>query len=159
MTNEYGEEGFLDDDGQMIHDILENNWAEGLMKDKTLLFFNDQTDIASIDYGSGCIAVKIYADEIVNEPRGISFDSVTQHRNIRLNIQTMSRELSLAAVDQIMKILALYRIRPGNDWQTMWFSSYTPIYPTYNFFRYNITIQLKKYYQMLPNVSLAGHQI
>lgn len=159
MTNSYGEEGFLYDDGLMIHEILENNWTEGLMKDKKLIFSNDQTDPASIDYSDGCVTIKIYADEIINDPRGISYDSVTQHRNIRLQIQTTNRELSIAATDQIMRILALYRIRPGNNWDIMFFSSTNPRYPSYNFFDSTITIQLKKFYHMLPNVSLAGHQI
>jgi len=97
-------------------------------------------------------------DEIVSEPRGISYDSETSTRAIRIDIRGIDRESTLLCADQVRKILAQYRLRPGNGWQTLAFTQHTPVYPSFKFFHTISTFTLTKYYTLLPNVSLCGNE-
>ena len=35
-TQDYAKQGYVDDDAKMIHDILEREWDDDVLKDKTL---------------------------------------------------------------------------------------------------------------------------
>lgn len=152
----YDFKGYLDDDAENLHRILSENWSKGDLGNRTIFFYDENTDPATFDFKTGECAVRIYADEITSEPRGIGFDSESVTRTMRIDIRSMNREDSMLVVDQIRYILANYRIRPWKDWQTMYFSMYTPIYPSFRFYHGVISITLRKYYTMLPNVNLYG---
>lgn len=153
----YDFKGYLDDDAENLHRILVENWSQGDLKDKAVFFYDENIDPATFDFKTGECAIRIYADEIVSEPRGISFDSEAVSRTMRIDIRTMNREDSMLIPDQIRFICAKYRIRPWKDWQTMYFSSYSPIYPSFKFYHTVLTVTLRKYYAMLPNVNINGN--
>lgn len=153
----YEFKGYLDDDAKHLHHILEQNWSKGDLEDRAVFFYDESVDPVTFDFKTGECAIRIYADEIVSEPRGISFDSEAVARTMRIDIRTLNREDSILIPDQIRFILAQYRIRPWGDWQTMYCSSYAPIYPTYKFYHTVLTVTLRKYYAMLPNVDINGN--
>lgn len=149
-TSDYRFEGYYDDDARMIHDILEHEWNEDVLKDKILLYYNETTDISSVNYNTGELAIKIYADDISSTPMGIGFDSIEQDRTMNLEIKTIDRDLYIGAIDEIRRILTKYRLRPGNAWDTMWVEKVAPVYPTEKFYHTKITIKLKQYCHVLP---------
>lgn len=153
----YDFQGYLDDDAKSLHQVLTKNWATGDLKDRSIFFYDESVDPATFDFRNGEIAIRIYADEIVTEPKGISFDSVSETRVLRVDVRTINREDAMLVADQVRKIVALYRIRPFGDWQTMYVSGYTPVYPSFKFFHSVMTITLRKYYTMLPNVDINGN--
>lgn len=154
----YDFQGFIDDDAKMIYDFLKDNWQKGELKDKTVFFYNEEDDPALFDFKTGEMAIRVYADEIVSEPRGISYDSEMTTRAIRIDIRGINREQTILCADQVRKILAQYRLRPGNGWQTLYFTSHTPVYPSFKFFHTITSFQLKKYYTLLPNINLCGNE-
>ena len=38
-TQDYAKQGYVDDDAKMIHDILEREWDDDVLKDKTLFSY------------------------------------------------------------------------------------------------------------------------
>lgn len=152
----YDFKGYLDDDAENLHRILAENWSKGDLKDRSIFFYEETQDPASFDFKTGEAAIRIYADDIVSEPRGISFDSEEVSRVIRIDIRTINREDSLLIVDQIRYILAKYRLRPWKDWQLLYFTTYSPVYPSFKFYHCVVSVTLRKFYTMLPNVDLNG---
>jgi len=149
-TADYEFQGYYDDDARMIHDILEREWNEDELKDKVLLYFDETKDISSVNFNTGELAIKIYADDITTDPMGIGFDSISEDRDITLEIRTLDRDLYMGALDEIMRILVKYRLRPGNTWDTLWVDRYERVYPTEKFFHGRFIIHLKKYCHTLP---------
>ena len=149
-TADYVFEGYFDDDARMIHDILEREWNEDVLKDKILLYYDETKDISSVNFNTGELAIKIYADEVDNEPMGIGFDSITSDRYVHLEVRTIDRDLYIGAIDEIYRILVKYRLRPGNTWDTMWLDGYERMYPAEKFFHGVLTIHLKKYCHTFP---------
>lgn len=149
-TSDYEFKGYYDDDAKMIHDILEKNWDEDVLKDKLLFYYDETKDITSVNYNTGEIAIKIYADEVDSSPRGIGFDSLERDRRIRIHIRTLDRDLFLGVIDEIARIMTKYRLRPGNAWDTLWIDSYEPIYPSEKFFQGLFTIHVKQYCHTIP---------
>lgn len=152
----YDFKGYLDDDAENLHRILSENWSKGELKDRTLFFYDENTDPATFDFKTGECAVRIYADEIASEPRGIGFDSESVTRAMRIDVRSINREDTLLVTDQIRYILAHHRLRPWKDWQTLAFTTCTPIYPSFRFYHSVLSFTLRKYYTMLPNVNLNG---
>ena len=101
----YDFQGFIDDDAKMIYDFLKDNWEKGELKDKTVFFYNEEEDPASFDFKTGEMAIRVYADEIISEPRGISYDSEMTTRAIRIDIRGINRESTILCADQVRKIL------------------------------------------------------
>lgn len=153
----YDFKGYIDDDAESLHRILTENWSKGDLKDRSIFFYDESVDPSTFDFKQGECAIRIYADDIISEPRGISFDSESSSRIMRIDLRTINREDSMLIADQIRYILAHYRLRPWRDWQTMYFSAYTPVYPSFKFYHSVITITLRKYCVMLPNVDLNGN--
>lgn len=149
-TADYEFQGYYDDDARMIHDILEREWDEDVLKDKVLLYFDESKDISSVNFNRGELAIKIYADEMENEPMGIGFDSVSSDRYVHLEVRTIDRDLYIGAIDEIYRILVKYRLRPGNTWDTLWMDGYERMYPAEKFYHGVITIHLKKYCHTFP---------
>lgn len=149
-TSDYVFTGYQDDDAKLIHDILEREWDEDVLKEKKIMYFDESVDISSFNYNRGEAAIKVYADEIETEPMGIGFDSIQQDRKIRIIVRTMDRDLYLGLLDEIRRIITKYRLRPGNAWDTMWMDSYEPVYPTEKFYQGLITLNLKQYCHTLP---------
>ncbi len=152
----YEFKGYLDDDAQMVYNFLKDNWQKGDLNNKTIFFYDEKEDPAQFDFKTGEIAIRVYADEIVAEPKGIGFDSESSTRAIRIDIRGIDRGQVMKCRDQVRYILAQYRLRPGNGWQTMYFSSETPIYPSFKFFHTVTTFTVRKYYNMLPNINQCG---
>lgn len=154
---EYDFKGYIDDDARLMYDMIVNNWPKsGTLKDKSIFFYNEIEDPQTFDFKTGEIAIRIYADNIISEPKGISYDSESQTRAINIDIRGIDRDETRYCADTIRHILAMNRLRPGNDWQTLQFTAYSPIYPSFKFFHTVITCTLRKYYTMLPNVDLNG---
>lgn len=152
----YSFKGYIDDDAEKLHQTLVKNWLIGDLGDKALFFYDESIDPAIFDFKTGEIAIRIYADEIVSEPRGISFDSISETRTMRIDIRGIDRMNTMRCADQIRLILAENRIRPFGDWQTMWCSVYAPVYPSFKFYHTILAVTLRKYYVMLPNVNING---
>lgn len=149
-TADYEFKGYQDDDAKLIHDILEKEWDEDVLKPKILLYYDETKDISSVNFNTGELAIKIYADEIMNEPMGIGFDSISQDRYIHMEIRTIDRDLYVGALDEINRIMVKYRLRPGNKWDTLWVDGYERAYPAEKFFHGIVTIHLKKYCHTFP---------
>lgn len=149
-TSDYEFQGYQDDDARMIHDILEKNWDEDILKDKVLLYFDESKDVSSINFNTGELAIKIYADEIETKPMGIGFDSIEQTRKMRLDIRTIDRDLYLGVMDEVRRIMVKYRLRPGNAWDTLWVSKVEPVYPSEKFYESKIEVTLKQYCHTFP---------
>lgn len=156
IEDEYEFRGYFDDDADHIYNIITENWGKGEVKDKTLFFFDELGDPAAFNFKTGEIAVKIYADEVLTEYKGISFDSASSSRAMRIDVRALDRESVIQVVDEIKYILSHYRIRPFGHWQTMNFSASTPVYPSYKIFHTNLTFTLKQYYTALPRVDING---
>ena len=154
----YDFQGYFDDDAQMIYNFIKDNWSKGDLQYKAIFFYDETKDPALFDFKTGEVAIRIYADEIISEPRGISYDSESQSRAIRIDVRCIDRETTMLCVDQIRKILAQYRLRPGNAWGTLSFASFTPVYPSFKFYHYIVSFTLRKYYNMLPNINLCGNE-
>lgn len=157
VQQHYKFKGYIDDDAHMIYEMLVNNWQKiGVLKDKAIFFYDEMEDPQAFDFKTGEIAIRIYADDIISEPKGISYDSESQTRTIHIDIRGLDRDDTRYCADLIRHILAMNRLRPGNDWQTLQFASYSPIYPSFKFFHTVVSCTLRKYYTMLPNVDLNG---
>lgn len=148
--------GFLNDDALLLRNILTENWDTSKLP-KIIFYWDEDNDISQFDFRTGEVPVKIYANDIYSEPRGISFDSVAESRVMVLNIRSTDRETLIKVADEIRRILYLYRLRPGNDYDVMYMSQYTPIYPSYKFYNMNMMITLRKYMFMLPYVDSSGN--
>lgn len=156
-VKQYQFKGYIDDDARLIYEMLVKFWPKkGPLQEKAIFFYNEIDDPQAFDFKTGEIAIRIYADNIISEPKGISYDSESASRTINIDIRGLDRDDTRYCADQIRYILAMNRLRPGNDWQTLQFSAYQPIYPSFKFFHTVVSCTLRKYYTMLPNVDLNG---
>lgn len=148
--------GYLDDDAEKLHNIISDAWEKGDLGDKTLFFYDEGEDPALFRTSTGEVAVRIYADETISEPRGIGFDSQTEERTMRIDIRGINRLDTMHSADQIRLILVNNRIRPFGHWQTMWCSTYYPVYPSFKYYHTTMQVKLKKYYVAMTNVNSYG---
>ena len=149
-TQDYAKQGYVDDDAKMIHDILEREWDDDVLKDKTLFYYDEMFDPSSFKFDTGEMCIKIYANDVSNRPMGIGFDSMNVQRQVMVDIRTMDRDLFLGVCDELERIFIKYRLRPGNKWDTLWAEHYAPVYPSYKFFHAVYTVHLTKYCNTLP---------
>lgn len=156
-TEDYVFTGYHDDDAKLLNKIIEENWEDDPLKPKKLQYYDESKDISSVNFNTGEVAIKIYADDAITSPMGIGFDSIEQDRYINIEVRTIDRDLYLGTLDELRRIFIKYRFRPGNAWDTMWLESYAPVYPTEKFYHGKLVLHLKQYCHSLPRPRDGWH--
>lgn len=153
---DFVESGYVFDDVQLIYKILSANWRREAFKDDVVIFWDEDNDISTFNFSTGEIAIKILDEEMIIEKKGMARDSEQIDRFIQIDVRTLSRERLLSVMGEIRRILNLYRVRPGNEYDVLDFVSYYPKRPSYKFYHGQIKLVLKNFYKMVPNPNWLG---
>ena len=148
---------FQADDAKLIHDIIKEEWAcPTIPIEKVGVFYSeDGLDPSTFDFHSDEKFIRIYADTIRNTPKGISFDSIQQTRYIAVNVKCIRRTDMIAISDELRRIFSRYRMCPGNSWDQLYFESYVPIYPSFNFHESSLALVLRNFCKWIPPMKLT----
>lgn len=159
MSDEYGDEDytFQADDAEMIHDFIVKEWGctEIPLSDIGVYFEEDGVDPSQFDFRQNEKFIRIYADEILPSPRGISYDSESQTRYLAVIVKCIKRTDMILICDELRRIFARHRMCPGNAWDQLNMMSYVPLYPSYNFHHSTITIRLRNFCKWIPPMKLT----
>lgn len=154
--NDFVESGYVYDDVQLMYKILSTNWRREAFKDDVVIFWDEDNDISTFNFSTGEIAVKILDEEMIVEKKGMARDSEQIDRFISIDIRALDREKFLSVMGEVRRILNLYRLRPGNEYDVLDFQSYYPKRPSYKFYHGQIKITFKNFYKILPVANWLG---
>jgi len=149
---------FVDDDAKLFYDILDAEWdpfiLDAGLELKPALYigeFEEVTSFASAEDSRSPVMLRINADDLTLEPQGICYDSWRRTKIMTFFIKCSEREYVIRATNELYRILAKYRKKPGNDWDMIGDIIDTPIYPSHKIFLRSISFQLIDFFIILPN--------
>jgi len=149
---------YVDDDAVLFKDIFEAEWDKTILEPGLELMpevyigeFAEPTHFSSAENSRSPAMLRINADDLILTPQGVCYDSWNRRKTISLFVKCSQREYVIRASNEIYRILAKYRKKPGNDWDMIGDIMDLPIYPSHKIYHRTITFQLVDWFIVLPN--------
>ncbi len=137
------------DNDKLAGKLISDNWS--LKTIKPAIYYLEDSDAMAHSFGQNPVAIKIYVDDLVSRPLGIAYDGESLSRRFRFIIMGIKRETTVAAANELRRILAVHRYKPFGYWQVIeYVSEASRMNKSYNSWEKGYTYRAYLPYHAIP---------